>query len=174
MAKPKLNGDIYRYFLEIEGPSIVLSRTEYKSALQLAEYINKVHEWVNVSVEDNTSSRVGDLPGSEICFGWLLDDIAISVRDESGEYIKYLDQFGEVDLKTTERQNMGECFPGDDDVDGSGCFYTSITDSCHDRLVLELKKPFDPSRLVVRYKTYVDAEGADSPSNGKARRLFFV
>ena len=143
-AAGETQGKTYRYIVEFDGPITTVGRVEYESDAELVEQVNRVHRWCY---------EYGDEEGLGMAFcGWLLEHCQMSlIKDGKCEYI---------DIDNVAKRDLGECYTDEKNADGRRFFYSCISEGLCVRVTIELDEPFDPSKLVVGYRRYADAEGS--------------
>ena len=134
----------YKYAFVFDGPVATIGRVEYGSGAELVKHINRAKSW-RYDVDDETGMNMG-------FWGWLLKNCMITIRDDS----THKEEFIQID--DVAKSDLGECYP-DEKSAGVKHFFYCTRASLYYSFSIELDEPFDPTKLVIGCRWYVDPEG---------------
>lgn len=134
----------YKYAFEFDGLIATIGRVEYGSGAELVSHINRAISW-RYDEDDETGMGMG-------FWGWLLKNCEISTWDYSTHKWEY------IHIDDVEKRDLGECYP-DEKSAGAKRFFYCTRASLRYGFSFELDEPFDPSKLVIGYRWYVEPEG---------------
>ena len=134
----------YKYAFVFDGPVATIGRVECGSDAELVSHINRAKSW-RYDVDDEDGMNMG-------FWGWLLEHCEITTRDDSTHKWEF------INIDDVAKSDLGECYP-DEKGAGAKRFFYCTRAFLRYGFFFELDEPFDPTKLVIGYRWYVDPEG---------------
>lgn len=143
---------VHKYKLTFEGEEVEIFRREYKNQSELDDCLARARKW--------------DHAGGDGVYGFIIgrSGVHIKVTDGKGKVVFKVD-VKEEDLTNAESglqiESKGNYFDETTKATQNKKYYYSciVWYRFEGKIVLELKEPFDPSKLLLTCRSYVDWRG---------------